>query len=153
MGAGAKHDMSGLNFMKASEHLSAAQRAARCQPGSQEWCQAMATCLSTGGSMKASCPDQSKEGSALCYPWTKRCNDALSSSDFQESRCIWLLLWVSSPPGSASQRCQLCPRPCSCHPSRWDGMRGARKASLVALLHVGSSGSRNGIWIGLGVPM
>lgn len=82
-GAGAKHDMLGLNFRKASEHLSAAQVAARCQPGSREGSQAMVTCFSTRGSMEASCPDQGKEGSAFCSPWTSRCNKALLSSDFQ----------------------------------------------------------------------
>lgn len=82
-GAGAKHDMLGLNFRKASEHLCAAQVAAWCQPGSWEASQAMATCFSTRGSMEASCPDQGKEGSALCSPWTSRCKEALLSSDFQ----------------------------------------------------------------------
>lgn len=131
--AGAKHDMLGLNFRKASEHLSAAQVAARCQPGSWEGSQAMATCFSTRGSMEASCPDQGKEGSVLCSPWTSRCNKALLSSDFQQPRCIWLLLWVSSPPGSASQHCQPCPWPCLCHPSGWDGM-GAYQGTIPSWL-------------------
>lgn len=82
-GAGAKHDMLGLNFRKASEHLSAAQVAAQCQLGSREGSQAMATCFSTRRSMEANCPDQGKEGSALFSPWTSRFNETLLCSDFQ----------------------------------------------------------------------
>lgn len=82
-GAGAKHDMLGLNVRKALEHLSASQLAARCQPGSQDGSQAMATCFSSRGSMEASGPDQSRRGTALCSAWISRHNEALLSRDFQ----------------------------------------------------------------------
>lgn len=82
-GAGAKHDMLGLNVRKALEHLSASQLAARCQPGSQDGSQAMATCFSSRGSMEASGPHQSRRGTALCSAWISRHNEALLSHDFQ----------------------------------------------------------------------
>lgn len=71
-GAGAKHDMLGLNIRKALEHLSAAQLTAQCQPGSQDRSQAMATCFSSRGSMVASCPDQKQERGCPLLPLDKQ---------------------------------------------------------------------------------
>lgn len=48
-GAGAKHDVLGLNSRKASEQRRAAQVAARCRAGSGEGAQGTATCPPTQG--------------------------------------------------------------------------------------------------------
>lgn len=141
-----QHDMLGLNSRKASEQRRAAQVAARCRAGSGEGAHGTATCLPT------------QAGAAWGHTTHPKAIWGLPSSPAARY-CSLVASWrpmsrAQHAPGATSgSAASGCWWPCPCQPSvgmGWD-KGGTGNRSLVALLH-GSAGSRNGIWMGLGVP-